>query len=93
MRIEPFPLPRIGVFMNKTKPYGGQPTKESQFYMREVKSVCQRAAKAQKVQAQFFDAWIPERVGIKRAITGGGVPYDLVDPFKNLWTEIVGYVS
>ncbi len=93
MRIEPFPLPRIGVFMNKAKPYGGQPTKESQFYMREVKNVCDKAANAQQIQAKFFDAYILDRVGIKRAITGGGVPYDLVDPFKNLWIEIMGYLQ
>lgn len=93
MRIEPFPLPRIGVFMNKAKPYGGHPTKESQFYMREVKNVCDAAAKAQKINAKFFDSWIPERVGIKRAITGGGVPWDLVNPFKDLWTEIIGFLK
>jgi chromosome partitioning protein len=93
MRIEPFPLPRIGVFMNKAKPYGGLPTKESQFYMREVKNVCNKAAEAQQIHAKFFDAWIPERVGIKRAITGGGVPYELVKAFKDLWTEIIGYLQ
>ncbi len=93
MRIEPFPLPRIGVFMNKAKPYGGLPTKESQFYMREVKNVCNRAAKAQQIRAKFFDAWIPDRAAIKRAITGGGVPGDLVEPFKNLWIETVEYLK
>jgi chromosome partitioning protein len=93
MRIEPFPLPRIGVFMNKAKPYGGLPTKESQFYMREVKNVCNKAAKAQQIRATFFDAWIPDRAAIKRAITGGGVPFDLVDPFKNLWIETVEYLK
>jgi chromosome partitioning protein len=93
LRIEPFPLPRIGVFMNKAKPYGGLPTKESQFYMREVKNVCNKAAKAQQIRAKFLDAWIPDRAAIKRAITGGGVPFDLVDPFKNLWIETVEYLK
>ncbi|HEY3353161.1 MAG TPA: ParA family protein [Polyangia bacterium] len=92
MRIEPFPVPKIGVFMNKTKTYAGQPTKESQFYMREIERVCDDAVSKQQIQARFFDAWIPERVGVKRAITGGGVPADLVDPFKLLWTESIGYV-
>jgi hypothetical protein len=79
---QPFPLPRIGVFMNKAKPYGGLPTKESQFYMREVKNVCNKAAKAQQIRAKFFEAWIPDRAAIKRAITGGGVPFDLVTHLK-----------
>lgn len=93
MRIEPFPLPRLGVFMNKTKPYGGHPTNESRFYMREVKNVCEQAAKSQQIQANFFDAWIPDRVAIKRAITGGGVPVEMVNPFKNLWNEIIRYLK
>jgi chromosome partitioning protein len=90
MRIEPFPLPHIAVFMNKTKTWGGSPTNESRFYMQQVERVCKEAAEAQRTGATFLQAWIPERVGIKRAITGGGVPRELVEPFKHLWTEVVG---
>jgi chromosome partitioning protein len=93
MRIEPFPLPKIGVFMNKTRTWGGQPTKEAQFYMREVARVCEEARKTQHIDAKFFESWIPERVGVKRAITSGGVPGDLVDPFKALWIEALTYVG
>ena len=92
MRIEPFPLPQIGVFMNKTKTRG-KPTRESQFYMREVARVCREASQAQNIRAEFLDSWIPERVGVKRAITSGGVPAELVNPFKELWGEIVGYLT
>lgn len=92
MRIEPFPVPRIGVFMNKTKTWAQEPTKESAFYMREVRRVCSEAASAQGVQARFFDSWIPERVGVKRAITGGGVPPELDAPFKKLWNEMMAYL-
>ena len=92
MRIEPFPLPNIGVFMNKTKTHN-VPTKESSFYMREVKHVCNEASKNQKINASFFEAWIPDRVGLKRAITEGAVPSELIEPFKNLWIEAVGCLS
>ena len=92
MRIEPFPLPKIGVFMNKTKTRGG-PTRESHFYMREVERVCHEAKEREKIDAKFLSTWIPERVGVKRAITSGGVPRELVDPFKDLWKEIVGYMK
>jgi chromosome partitioning protein len=92
MRIEPFPLPRIGVFMNRARTYAGQPTKEAQFYMREVKRVCEEAASTQKINAQFFESWIPDRAGIKRAITGGGVPGELIGPFKQLWNESVSFL-
>jgi hypothetical protein len=61
--------------------------------MREVGRVCEAAAKKQNIEAQFLDSWIPERVGVKRAITGGGVPADLVEPFKSLWAEVVDYIA
>jgi chromosome partitioning protein len=93
MRIEPFPLPRIAVFMNKTKTYGPQPTKESAFYMREVARVCETASRSQNINARFLESWVPERVGVKRAITSGGVPRELVDPFKRLWTEVMGELA
>ena len=82
MRIEPFPLPKIGVFMNKTKTYGNSPTKETSFYMREVAHVCAEASRRQTIDADFFESWIPDRVGVKRAITTGGVPGDLLEPFR-----------
>jgi chromosome partitioning protein len=94
MRIEPFPLPQIGVFMNKAKTYGADnPTKETAFYMREVANVCAKASRQQNIRTKFFETWIPERVGVKRAITKGGVPAELVPSFKNLWNEAVGYIE
>jgi chromosome partitioning protein len=93
MRIEPHPLPKIGVFMNKAKTWAIQPTKEVQFYIRELRRVCERAVQSQKVEARFFDSVVRERVGIKRAITGGGVPDDMVVDFQNLWRECVEYLE
>jgi chromosome partitioning protein len=93
MRIEPFPLPKIGVFMNKAKTWSGLPTKEAQFYIREVAQVCKEASEKQQIEAKFFKSWIPERVGVKRAITSGGIPYELVEPFKALWSEALDYVG
>lgn len=87
MRIEPFPVPRIGVFMNKTKTWASSPTKESAFYMRAVRNVCEAAARTHQIDGRFLKTWIPDRVGVKRAITGGGVPAELIDPFKSLWAE------
>ena len=91
MRIEPHPIPKIAVFMNKTKTWRGQPTKEAAFYMREVEGVCREVAQSTGIQARFLDAWIRERVGIKRAITGG--PVELVDDFERLWKECVRYMA
>ena len=93
LRIEPHPIPKIAVFMNKTKTWGGQPTRESAFYMREVDRVCNEASRSSGVNARFLKSWVRERVGIKRAITGGGVPAELVSDFENLWTECMGFIS
>ena len=91
MRIEPFPLPRIGVFMNKAKTRGTL-TKETSFYMREVELVCKQAAESQDIKAKFFESWIPDRVGVKRAIRDRGVPPELRDPFQKLWQEVMEYM-
>ena len=94
MRIEPHPTPQIAVFMNKAKTWANSPTKETAFYMREIGQICARASAAQGIKATFFDdAWIRERVGIKRAITGGGVPADLVSDFQRLWSACVGVLG
>lgn len=93
MRIEPHPLPKIGIFMNKAKTWGNQPTKEVQFYMREVERVSRDAANQQNIRTRFFKSYIRDRVGIKRAITGGGVPPDIISDFQNLWRESVEFLS
>jgi len=91
MRFEPHPIPQIAVFMNKTKTWANQPTKETQFYMREIDQICGKATIDLGIKASFLkDAWVRERVGIKRAITGGGVPADLVGDFERLWKACMG---
>lgn len=93
MRIEPHPLPKIGIFMNKAKTYRNAPTKEVQFYMREVRRVCNEAAQRHSIDARFFDSYVRERVGIKRAITGGGVPFEMITDFQQLWRECVEFLG
>lgn len=94
MRIEPHPTPQIAVFMNKTKTYSNHPTKESLFYMRETERVCGDAKRTSGIRASFLaDAWVRDRVGIKRAITGGGVPSELVGDFKRLWESSLKAMS
>jgi chromosome partitioning protein len=94
MRIEPHPTPQIAVFMNKTKTYANAPTKETAFYMRQIDQICRRVSTEQGIRADFLDkAWVRERVGIKRAITGGGVPPELVTDFQRLWDACIGVLK
>jgi chromosome partitioning protein len=91
MRIEPFPIPKIAVFMNKAKPYAGRMTKETEFYWRSVKTNCQQVAKEHGIKVKCMDSVIFERVGIKRAITEG-MPSEFVPDFQTLWKEITTFL-
>ncbi|MGE3872346.1 MAG: ParA family protein [Parvibaculaceae bacterium] len=94
MRIEPHPTPQIAVFMNKTRTYANSPTKETAFYMRLIEQICLKAQKEHGIRAKFLnDAWVRERVGIKRAITGGGVPSELIGDFQRLWNACLGVLK
>jgi chromosome partitioning protein len=93
MQIEPLPVPKIGVFMNKAKPYGGGMTKESRFYWDSVKSVCDQVSKKTGINIRCFDSPIYDRVKIKRAVTTGGVPTEFVYDFKLLWTNVERFIN
>ena len=93
LRIEPFPIPKIAVFMNKAKPYGGSMTKESQFYWNQVQRVCSQAASKAGLKVKCLNTPIYDRVAIKRAVTTGGVPFEFVNDFKNLWKGITDFLN
>lgn len=90
MRIEPFPLPKIGVFMNRAKKPGGRSYKkysnETQRYLDDAKEVVSAASGTNNLKARLFGTAIFDRVGIKRAIQEG-MPLDLSEQFKDLWHE------
>lgn len=92
LRIEPFPIPKIAVFMNKAKPYAGNMTKESQFYWNRVQKVCSQAASKAGMKVKCLDTPIYDRVGIKRAVRSGGIPNEFVSDFKNLWKGITEFL-
>jgi len=91
MRIEPFPVPRIGVFMNRAKKPGGASIKrysnETQRYLDDARDVLGRVSKEKKLKVRLFDTAIFDRVGMKRAIQEG-MPSDFQRQFQNLWNEI-----
>jgi chromosome partitioning protein len=93
MQIEPLPVPKIGVFMNKAKPYAGGMTKESRFYWDSVKDVCAQVTKKTGINIRCFESPIYDRVKIKRAVTTGGVPSEFVNDFKLLWDNIEDFIN
>jgi chromosome partitioning protein len=93
-RIEPMPLPKIAVFMNKAKPYGGGMTKESRFYWDSVRRICDQASKTAGMNVRCIENPIFERAAIKRAITEhGSIPREYVEDFRNLWNSIAEYLN
>ena len=93
MRIEPLPIPKIAVFMNKAKPYAGKKTAESNFYWREVQKTCLDASKQSGLQVKCLDTPIFERAAIKRAVTHGRIPSGSVPDFKAIWSGIIEFLN
>lgn len=95
MRIEPFPVPRIGVLMNRAKKPGGASTRrysnETQRYLDDAADVLSTITAKQNLKTKLFTTTIPDRVGMKRAIQEG-MPTDLVEVFDRLWKEVVGFI-
>jgi chromosome partitioning protein len=96
MRIEPFPVPRIGVFMNRAKKPGGSSMKrysnETQRYLDDAAEVLADVASKKGLKVKLFDSAILDRVGMKRAIQEG-LPADFRNQFKALWSEIQAFLQ
>ena len=95
-RIEPHPLPKIGVFMNKAKKPGGSSSKrysnETQRYLDDAAEVLERVSTQYDLDARLFDTAILDRVGMKRAIQEG-IPSESRGQFQALGQEIFTYLS
>lgn len=95
-RIEPHPLPKIGVFMNKAKKPGGSSSKrfsnETQRYLDDAAEVLARVSAQNGLDARLFDTAILDRVGMKRAIQEG-IPSESRGQFQALGQEIFTYLS
>lgn len=86
-RIEPWPNPKLAVFMNKAKERVGQMTRETLGYLREANFACDVIRKS-GVNIDSWDSFIPDRVSIKRAIPGQYFPNEFEHYFSNLWDNI-----
>jgi chromosome partitioning protein len=95
MRIEPFPVPKIAVFMNKAKPPGGGSYKkfsnETQKYLDDAKDVVSIANNS-GLKAIVLETAILDRVGMKRAVQEG-IPHTFRQDFIKLWQEIEGFLN
>lgn len=94
-RIEPFPVPKIGVFMNRAKRPGGKSAKrfsnETQRYLDDARLVLGKVATANGLNARLFDTAIFDFVRMKRAIQEGMAP-DFNEQYSALWKEVQSFV-
>lgn len=86
-RIEPWPNPRVAVFMNKAKTRNSVLTKETARYWDDTKKVCiKKSTDVSKLVA--FNSYILDRVDIKRAIPSAKFPKEFESDFSKLALEI-----
>jgi chromosome partitioning protein len=96
LRIEPFPIPRIGVVMNKARKPGGSSdkvySKETLRYLEDMAAVLKSMSRDEDLKTRLFHTTIPDRAGMRRAIQEG-MPDDIQTDFYNLWKEITEFVD
>ena len=86
-RIQPHPLPRLGVFANRARTYAGQPTRLARAWIDDVRDACIQARKSNHLEVRYMNTWIPDRTSLRDAITDRQTPSELVDEFRSLWEE------
>ena len=86
-RVEPWPDPKIAVFMNKARLYRGDLTRETKRYWTESTVVCNQK-RQDGVSVEAWDSYVPDRVDIKRAIPGRYFPSEFENHFAALWNNL-----
>lgn len=86
-RIQPWPNPKIGVFMNKANIRAGVVTRETSRYWELAKVECQKKA-ATGMDVKALESPIIDRVSIKRAIPEKYFPSEFEPYFARLWDNV-----
>jgi chromosome partitioning protein len=95
LRIEPFPVPRIGVLMNKARPTTSSRRKysiETERYWDDAQRISEIVSKKEGIKVKCFEAFIPERQSIKRAIQQG-MPTEFYSYFNQLLKEVEEFIN
>ena len=95
LRIEPFPVPRIGVLMNKARPTTSPRRKysiETERYWDDAQRIAEIVSKKEGIKVKCFEAFIPERQSIKREIQQG-MPPEFHSHFNQLLKEVEEFIN
>jgi len=87
--LDPHPLPKVAVFMNRARPYMGGYTRETRHFWDLVERECNKWRQLRGLNIKPLNTFVPDRVDIKRSIQRGGrLPPELGQIIKRLWDEI-----
>ena len=89
-RIQPHPLPKLGIFANRVRTWGGRPTKAAQAWISDVRHICEHSG---NLDVYFMDTWIPDRASLRDAITNRATPPETTNCFRSLWNEVEQILS
>ncbi len=93
-RIEPWPSPKIAVFMNKARYYRGRLTRETQQYWDQTKlAATQREREKTDMKVRLLECPIPDRADIRKAIPGRRFPESYRAEFECLWEGVRALVD
>ena len=88
LQIDPHPMPKVAVFMNRARLYRGRFTRETARFWDEVERECSRW-RDKEINIIPLKSFVPERVDIKRSIQRGGrLPLELKRHIADLWREV-----
>lgn len=85
-RIQPWPNPRIAVFMNKADWRGGRLTRESQTFLNLVEETAAEFQR-QGTDIRPLKTFVPQRAAIRKSISFGGFPEEFRQFVAKLWDE------
>lgn len=87
-RIQPWPEPRIAVFMNKARTFGGRLTRETQTFLTEVAGeVADLQRKGMAKLSLMEDCCILDRADIRKSISRGRFPEGFREDIDRLWRK------
>jgi chromosome partitioning protein len=92
MALSPQPLPKIAIVMNKAKLYRKEPTKETKGYWHDIKRISEQVRREFDIKVLCLDEMIEEKADIKRAVSNGEIPPEIIEKLENIWYNLEGFL-
>jgi chromosome partitioning protein len=87
-RIEPWPEPKIAVFMNRARTFGERLTRETQTFLNAVEETVNDLHRRGMGVSLLKDCTVLDRADIRKSIARGRFPEEFRDDIDRLWRRI-----